>query len=229
MRWLICSVTAILLLTHAAQAQAQAQATQTRAPAPADKSVVKVETFARGLVHPWGLQFLPDGRLLVTERDGRLRLIGKDGALSPPVAGVPKVAATGQGGLLDVALDPQFAAHGLVYLTYAEPREGGLNGTAVARGRLITGPTEASAARLADVAVIFRQQPAASGGLHFGSRLAFADDGTLFVTLGERYQRDQAQNLARHFGKVVRIAPDGTFPADNPDFGQTAEIGRAHV
>ena len=204
-----------------------ARAEQTKAPAPADKSSVKVETVARGLVHPWGLQFLPKaepygGRLLVTEREGRLRIVARDGTLSPPVAGVPLVAVIGQGGLLDVALDPKFAGNGLVYLSYAEPREAGLNGTAVARGRLqLDGPS----ARLADVVVIFRQLPAASGGFHFGSRLAFADDGHLFITLGERNQRDEAQNISRHFGKVVRIAPDGSIPADNPSFGPTAAKG----
>ena len=194
----------------------------TNAPAPATKSAVKVETFAQGLVHPWGLQFLPDGRLLVTEREGRMRVVAKDGKLSPPVAGVPKAAVTGQGGLLDVALDPKFAANGLVYFSYAEPRDGTLNGTSVARGRLTA---DAAMPKLDDVQVIFRQQPAAPGGLHFGSRLAFADDGMLFVTMGERYQREYAQDLRRHFGKIVRIAPDGSIPPDNPQFGPTAAKG----
>ena len=136
--------------------------------------------------------------------------------------GVPKVAATGQGGLLDVALDPKFTGNGWIYLSYAEPRDSQFNGTTVARGRLISEP---GPPRLEDVQVIFRQQPAGTGGLHFGSRLAFADDGMLFVTLGERYQRDYAQDIRRHWGKVVRIAPDGSFPEDNPRFGPTAAKG----
>jgi aldose sugar dehydrogenase len=218
---LVCAL--LLPLVPISKARAQL----TNAPAPVSKTAVKVETFAKGLVHPWGMQFLPTaepygGRLLVTERDGRVRLIGRDGSLSPPVDGVPKVAATGQGGLLDVALDPKFATNGLVYLSYAEPRDGNLNGASVARGRLVL---DGGPARLADVKVIFQQLPAASGGLHFGSRLVFADDGMLFVTLGERYQKDHAQDLRRHFGKVVRIAPDGSIPEDNPRFGPTAAKG----
>jgi glucose/arabinose dehydrogenase len=125
---------------------------------------------------------------------------------------VPAVAASGQGGLLDVALDPAFPGNRTIYLSYAEPGEGGA-GTAVARGRLGEG-------RLEDVTVIFRQRPKVGGGNHFGSRLVFAPDGRLFVTLGERNQRDQAQSLADHLGTVVRIAPDGSVPADNPFVGQ---------
>jgi aldose sugar dehydrogenase len=219
MRHLLFAVTlSIMSLVSAPLAHAQL----TNAPAPASKSAIKAETFAQGLVHPWGLQFLPDGRLLVTEREGRLRIIGLDGQMLAPVAGVPKVAVIGQGGLLDVALDPKFSANGLVYLSYGEPRDSSMNGTAVARGRLVI---EGTSARLDAVQVIFRQLPAASGGLHFGSRLAFADDGMLFVTLGERYQKESAQDQRRHFGKVVRIAPDGTFPTDNPSFGPTAAKG----
>jgi glucose/arabinose dehydrogenase len=198
----------------AALAARPAAAEQTRAPQPAQKVAVKVETVARGLVHPWGLQLLPDGAMLVTERPGRLRLVAKDGRLSAPVAGVPTVVAAGQGGLLDVALDPRFAENGLVYLSYAEPRGGGANGTAVARGRLAR---EGNGGKLENVEVVFRQQPNGSGALHFGSRLAFARDGSLFVTLGERYQaKDKAQDLSTHYGKVVRILPDGSVPKDNP-------------
>ncbi|CAH1656572.1 aldose sugar dehydrogenase YliI [Hyphomicrobiales bacterium] len=174
-----------------------------------------VETIARGLDHPWSLAFLPDGRMLVTERAGKLRLIG-DGA-DAAISAVPTVRARGQGGLLDVALDPDFATNRLIYLTYAEPREGGLGGTAVARGKLDEG-----AARLDDVAVIFRQEPGYSGNNHFGSRLAFAPDGTLFVTLGERFDlRDKAQDLDNHLGKVVRINRDGSVPRDNPFVGRS--------
>ncbi|CAH1664103.1 PQQ-dependent sugar dehydrogenase [Chelatococcus asaccharovorans] len=174
-----------------------------------------VETVARDLDHPWSVAFLPDGRMLVTERAGRLRLIGNGNATA--VSGVPEVRARGQGGLLDVALDPDFATNRLIYLSYAEPREGGLGGTAVARGTL-----DERAARLTDVQVIFRQQPGYSGNNHFGSRLAFAPDGTLFVTLGERFDlRDKAQDLDNHLGKVVRINRDGSIPADNPFVGRS--------
>jgi glucose/arabinose dehydrogenase len=196
--------------------QGPAAAEITSAPA-APKTPIKVETVVPGLVHPWGLEFLPDGRMLVTERPGRMRLVGKDGRLSPPLEGVPSVVAQNQGGLLDVALDPAFAQTGLIYFTYSEPRNGWRNGTSLARARLVPGGADG---RLDDVTVIFRQEPAASGGLHFGSRLAFATDGTLFVTLGERYQRDYAQDLSRHWGKVIRINPDGSVPKDNPFVGR---------
>jgi aldose sugar dehydrogenase len=173
---------------------------------------IKVETLTSGLEHPWGLAFLPDGRMLVTERAGRLRLVSKDGKLSEPLAGVPGVVAQGQGGLLDVALDPDFGANHLVYLSYAEPGEGGAS-TAVARGRL-------EADGLKDVEVIFRQLPKVSGDLQFGSRLAFSPDGKLFVTLGERFKFDPAQDLSNDLGKIVRINPDGSVPVDNPFVGR---------
>ena len=139
---------------------------------------VRVVTVAEGLEHPWGVAFLPDGRALVTERPGRLRIVGTDGKLGEPFAGVPAVSATGQGGLLDVQLDPEFAKNRRVYLSYAEPREGG-NGTAVARGTL-------TANGLDDVQVIFRQDVTINGRHHFGSRLVFDRGGRLFVTLGDR-------------------------------------------
>ena len=187
----------------------------TNAPAPATPSRIKVETFAQGLEHPWGMQFLPDGRLLVTERLGRMRLIDKDGKLSPAILqGLPEVAAVGQGGLLDVLLAPDFAKSGIIYLSYGEPREDGKNGTSVARAKLVF---EGDGARLEDVKVIFRQQPAAKSGHHFGSRLVWAKDGTLFITTGERYQlRDQSQNPANDIGKIIRINADGSIPGDNP-------------
>jgi aldose sugar dehydrogenase len=169
---------------------------------------IKVETVASGLDHPWGLAFLPDGRMLVTERPGELRIVAKDGSKSEPLKGVPEVFAQGQGGLLDVKLDPHFADNDLVYLSYAEPGEGGA-GTAVARGKLGEGSID-------DVEVIFRQHPKVSGGNHFGSRLAFAPDRKLFVTLGERFTFETAQELGNHLGKVVRINPDGSVPGDNP-------------
>ncbi|MBM3114324.1 PQQ-dependent sugar dehydrogenase [Jeongeupia naejangsanensis] len=174
-------------------------------------------TVAQGLAHPWGLAFLPDGRMLVTERPGRLRIVSPGGALSAPVPGVPDVFASGQGGLLDVALDPKFATNRRVYLSYAEADSNGRAGTAVARAELVeTGGKPG----LTALQVIFRQQPKVEGGAHFGSRLVFARDGTLFVTLGERYQRDRAQDLGTHLGKVVRINTDGSIPAGNPFSGR---------
>ncbi len=165
------------------------------------------------LENPWGLAFLPDGRLLVTERPGRLRIVQADGRLSEPLANVPEVHHRGQGGLLDVALDPDFASNRTIYISYSEPGEDGV-GTAVARARL-------SDAGLSDLAVIFRQQPKVDGSSHFGSRLVFASDGTLFVTLGDRFSyREEAQNVANHFGKVVRINRDGSVPPDNPFVGR---------
>jgi glucose/arabinose dehydrogenase len=192
-------------------AQAQAPRSPTPKPVP---GVVRAETVAQGLEHPWGLAFLPDGRMLVTERPGRLRLVGKDGQLSAPLAGVPAVQARGQGGLLDVALDPRFAENRLVYLSYAEPGDGGTAGTAVARGRL-------GERGLEDVQAIYRQRPKVSGSNHFGSRLVFARDGTLFVTLGDRFSyRDAAQDVGSGLGKIVRVRPDGTVPPDNPFVGR---------
>jgi len=174
-----------------------------------EKLELRLETVAAGLEHPWGMAFLPDGRVLVTERPGRLRIVAMDGSLSAPVDGVPPVAAGGQGGLLDVALHPGFADNRLVYLSYSEPGEGG-NSTAVARGRL-------DGNSLREVEVIFSQQPKFDSSAHFGSRLVFARDGTLFVTLGDRYKRrDDAQTLDNHHGKVVRINDDGSVPVGNP-------------
>jgi len=176
--------------------------------------VLKPVTVASGLAQPWGLAFLPDGRMLVTEKRGTLRIVSKNGDVGAPLAGVPAVDARGQGGLLDVALDPKFGANRLVYLSYSEPGEGRTNSTAVARGRLEAG---GAAPRLADVQVIFRQQPKFASALHFGSRLVFDRDGRLFVTLGDRFSRMQdAQSLDTHHGKVVRIEADGGVPPDNP-------------
>ena len=173
-----------------------------------EKVRFRVVTVAAGLDHPWALAFLPDGRMLVTERPGRLRLVARDGALSAPLAGVPQVAAQGQGGLLDVILDRDFGANRTIYLCYAEPGTGGA-GSAIARARL-------GAAGLDDLQVIFRQLPKVSGGLHFGCRLAIGHDGLLYATLGERYNRDRAQDLGTHLGKVIRIRTDGAVPPDNP-------------
>ena len=175
---------------------------------------IAVETVARGLNHPWGAAFLPDGRMLVTERIGRLRIMAKDGQVSPPLDGVPRVVSRGQGGLLDVALDPAFAQNRLVYLSYAEARDGGA-ATAAGRGRL----NDAGMA-LEGFTVIFRQEPAVSGGNHFGSRLAFTPDGKLFISTGDRFKFDPAQDLSSHLGKLIRINPNGSVPPDNPFVGR---------
>ncbi|MBK5258908.1 MAG: PQQ-dependent sugar dehydrogenase [Thermoanaerobaculia bacterium] len=176
----------------------------------------RVTDVARGLEHPWGLEFLPDGRMIVTERPGRLRIVASDGRLSAPVAGVPAVAARGQGGLLDVALDPQFAKNRLIYLSFAEAGSGGTAGTAVARGRL----NEAASA-LTGVRVIYRQQPKVAGSGHFGSRMVFRRDGTLLITQGDRLNyREQVQDLSSLLGKIVRINSDGSIPRDNPFVGR---------
>lgn len=181
------------------------------------QGTIKVHTLAQGLSHPWGLAFLPDGRMLVTEKVGRLRIVDRDGKVSEPLKGVPEVVVKGQGGLLDVALDPNFAENSLVYLSYSESGDVGKAGTAVARGKL-------GADGLDGVQVIFRQYPKVDGGNHFGSRLAFSRDGTLFVTLGERFTFQPAQDLATHLGKIVRINPDGSVPADNPFVGQEGAL-----
>jgi glucose/arabinose dehydrogenase len=172
----------------------------------------RVVTVARGLDHPWAVAFLPDGRMLVTERPGRMRIVSPDGTLSPPLAGVPPVAATGQGGLLDVVLDPGFADNQQIWFTYSEPGEGG-QGTALARARL-------TANGLENVEVRFQQLPKVDGGQHFGSRIVFSRDGKLFLTLGERGRRDWSQDLSRHMGKVIRLMPDGSVPPDNPFAGR---------
>ena len=181
---------------------------------------LKPVTVASGLQNPWGLAFLPDGRMLVTERPGRMRLVTIDGKLAAPLQGLPKVEAAGQGGLLDVALDPKFADNALVYWSYSEPDpQGGRgNSTAVARGRL-------AGDRLDDVKVIFRQAPKVASNAHFGSRLVFARDGRLFVTLGDRFsRRDDAQLLGNHHGKIVRIESDGRVPSDNPFVGRSGAL-----
>jgi glucose/arabinose dehydrogenase len=186
--------------------------------APSGETKVEVTTVAKGLEHPWSLAFLPDGRMLVTERAGRLRYVTREGALSDPIAGVPAVHAQGQGGLLDVALDPAFGDNSVIYLSYAEPAPDGTNGTAVARARLDGG-------MLAGLKVIFRQRPKFKGHHHFGSRFVFAGDGNLFVTTGERNsERDKSQDLGTHLGKVIRITPDGDVPEDNPFVGREGAL-----
>jgi len=173
---------------------------------------LSVETVASGLSNPWALAFLPDGRMLVTERPGRMRIASKDGKLSPAIAGVPQVLARGQGGLHDVALDRGYAQNNTIYFCFAEPVSGG-GRTALARARLVDGDTP----RLDDVKVIFHQEGPPSSGNHYGCRIAQSADGNLFLTMGDHFtHRDQAQNLGNHLGKIVRIRPDGSVPADNP-------------
>jgi glucose/arabinose dehydrogenase len=174
---------------------------------------VEVFTVSTGLEHPWGLAFLPDGRMLVTERPGRLRMVFPDGRVSDPITGVPEVFARGQGGLLDVALDPDFESNRLVYLSYAEPGDGGA-GTAVARARLVEDQ------RLEGVEVIFRQQPKLGTGHHFGSRLVFDREGRLYITAGDRGESERVQRLDQGQGKIYRIERDGGIPADNPFTGR---------
>lgn len=200
--------------TANAPEQKPAFAGQTRAPGLSSNTVGQYTTLASGLDHPWGIAFLPTGEILVTERAGRLRVLSKDGKLSPAVAGLPAVFAEGQGGLLGVAIDPDYARNGLVYWTFSEA-EGGVNGTSAARGKLVLGPNP----KLENVQVIWRQAPKMESALHFGGRLVFARDGKLFITTGERSiqeGRAQAQKLDAALGKVVRINADGSIPSDNP-------------
>ena len=181
-----------------------------------EHGALRVSTVARGLENPWALAFLPDGRMLVTERPGRMRVVARDGTLGAPLANLPVVVAQGQGGLLDVALDREFANNRVIYFTFSEPGDGGA-ATSVARARL-------GANALEDVRVIFRQLPKVRGGLHFGSRIVQGRDGNLWVGLGERGQRDRSQDLGTHLGKVVRIRPEGGAPPDNPFAGRTGVL-----
>jgi glucose/arabinose dehydrogenase len=192
---------------------------QTRAPEHKTNVAFDVLTLSEGLDHPWALAFLPSGKMLVTERPGRLRVVAADGTLSPPVAGLPATDARGQGGLLDVALDPRFTADHLIYWSFAEPRDGGTNNTAVARGKFVDGPEP----RVENVQVIYRQSPAMTSTMHYGGRLVFGRDRTLFVTQGERAiaaGRMQAENLDSLLGKIVRIHTDGAIPKNNPFVGK---------
>ena len=174
---------------------------------------------AKGLEHPWAVAFLPQGRFLVTERPGRLRVVEADGTLGPPVAGVPPVAAGGQGGLLDVVADSGFAANRTLYFCFSEPGPGG-NSTALARARL-----SADVSRLEDVKVIFSQKPKVASSLHFGCRIVEARDGKLFLTLGDGFQRkEDAQKLDNHLGKVVRITKDGAPAPGNPFVGRAGAL-----
>lgn len=190
---------------------------QTRGCSVRSNVAVNVTVVARGLSHPWAVEPLPGGDFLVTERPGRMRVVSADGTLRQPLAGLPEIDAGGQGGLLDVALSPAFAADRTIYWSFTEPRQGG-NGTSVARGVLSDDRT-----RVDQVRVIFRALPTYNNSAHFGSRLTFGPDGKLYITTGERSDasmRRYAQQLDNHLGKTMRINPDGTVPPDNPFVGQ---------
>lgn len=208
--------------TKAANApnQQPAFAGQTRAPEVKANVAYEVSDYVTGLQKPWGLAFLPNGALLVSEKAGRLRLFA-DGRLSDPLAGVPEVDANGQGGLLGLAVDPDFARNGLVYMAFSERQADGRNNTAVVRGRLVTAAGQPP--RLEGTTVIWRQTPSIASRGHFGARLVFARDGTLYVTTGDRQineSRPNAQRLDTTIGKVVRINADGSVPKDNPFVGR---------
>jgi glucose/arabinose dehydrogenase len=207
-------VVAAALAAGAGASFAVAQAKKASEVIASEKQAFSVETVAEGLERPWGLAFLPDGRMLVTEKAGRMRIVLPDGKLSAPVTGLPKVDARGQGGLLDVAVAPDFAQTRLVYFTFAEAGEGGVNGTALGRGRLA-----GNAPRLDDVEVIWRQTPKYQSTRHFGSRIVFASDGMMFVTTGERSDREfrvKSQALDETLGKVVRLTREGRPASGNP-------------
>jgi aldose sugar dehydrogenase len=207
----------LAVLTGLAQA---AHAVQTDAPPPASPIGARAETVAKGLRHPWGIAFLPSGDMLVTERPGTVRFITADGQVSKPLLGAPKVVAAGQGGMLDVAVAPDFATTREVYISFTERRgRRHKSGTSVARFKL---QGVGSRARLTGGKVIFRQMPSYANGRHFGSRIVFAPDGKIFVTLGDRGIRKQAQNLKQHLGKIVRLNRDGTVPPNNPFVGSNA-------
>jgi glucose/arabinose dehydrogenase len=194
---------------------------QTRACAAPSGAAFEVQVVARGLDHPWAVEPLPGGDFLVTERPGRMRIVSARGNIGEPIAGVPEVMARGQGGLLDVELSPRFASDRTLWWSYSEPREDG-NGTSVARGVL-----SADGRRLEGVKVIFRALPSYDNSAHFGSRVVAGPDGNLYVTLGERSDREtrpQAQDLGSHLGKIVRIQPNGGAPADNPFVGRAGAL-----
>lgn len=177
--------------------------------ATSDSEDLQVENIADGLNHPWSLAFLPDGRALVTERSGNLRILDTNNNLSQPLEGTPQVFARGQGGLLDVHLDPEFENNQMIYLSFAEPGDNNTAATALGRGKFTGSSIE-------NFEVIFRQEPKVDGPNHFGGRIEFANDNTLYLTLGERFMFDPAQNLANHLGTIIRINKDGSIPDDNP-------------
>lgn len=204
----------IIFITVTAAACAQAESGARMIDTQSGKIVV--EELAAGLDHPWGMAFLPDGRLLVTERAGRLRILGIDNQVSPPLTGTPEVDASGQGGLLDVALDPAFATNRTIYLSFAEP---GGDGASTALARATLGDNG-----LTGLKVIFSQKPKVSGSGHFGGRIVFSPSGHLFFTMGDRQKFGPAQDLASHLGKIVRLNRDGTIPNDNPFVGRAGAL-----
>lgn len=222
MRERLLRVTLIIRLTAGAVLMAQVSLLQA-SDADSDtlvseKGRITATSVVSGLKHPWGMAFLPDGRMLVTERTGTIRYVTSDGRKSGPLSGMPDIEVGGQGGLFDVILDPDFGRNRWIYFSYSEPGDGG-NSTAVARSTLQENA-------LADLKVIFRQQPKFNSAQHFGGRLVFTPDGHLFITLGERGRRSQdAQTLNTHHGKVVRIHPDGSIPVDNPFIQDPAALG----
>ena len=192
----------------AASSQPATVASSTQAP-PVATAELQLQVVASGLDHPWGVALLPDGRFLVTERAGRLRMVGADGSVSEPLIGTPQVYAKGQGGLLDVVLDPEFASNQRIWLSFSEAGDGDTAGTAVATATLGDGA-------LTDLKVLYRQMPKVEGGQHFGSRIAFDGKGHVFISQGDRNHRPMAQDLAVLQGKLVRLRLDGSVPADNP-------------
>lgn len=211
---LLCGLSYLLLYPPFLPADAAARSTPlVMQQFPSEQGVVTVEPIARGLQNPWSLVFLPDGRMLVSERTGQLRVVTASGEIGPAISGLPDIAVGGQGGLLDVILAADYAQSGLIFFSYSEPRLGG-SGTAVARARL---RLKGNGGALDALQVIFQQQPTISSGAHFGSRLVLARDGTLWVTLGDRGSASaQAPDPGSHIGKIVRIHTDGRVPADNP-------------
>lgn len=208
----VLSLLLVALMATAAHAQSPPQQVGSFL---ADAGPVGIYPVATGLEHPWGMTFLPDGRMLVTERPGRLWIVTAEGEKTQ-VSGTPTVYAQGQGGLMDVALDPDYDANGYVYVTYARPGPEGQAATALGRGTLSETDDGAS---MEGFEVLFTQEPYLTGGAHFGNRIAFGPDGHLFLALGERFQFDPAQDLSNHLGTVVRLMPDGSIPSDNPFVG----------
>ncbi len=209
----IAALPAILLAAAATPAVAQSDKPKQVESVGTGDAYISVVEVAKGLDTPWGMTFLPDGRMLVTELPGELVIVSADGSISAPLAGAPKVDTKGQGGLMDVALHPQFASNRMVYLTFAEPGPDGTAGTALGRGRLTSD-------RLEGFEVIWRQEPKIDGPNHFGNRIAFGPDGKLFLALGERFQFGPAQDLSNTLGVTVRLSDDGSIPEDNPFVGR---------
>ena len=197
---LMCLIAIVIAPAHAQTVQS-------------DKHAFRVVTLVRGLQNPWSMAFLPDGRMLVTEREGRLRIVSKDFKLDPkPVEGLPEIVATGQGGLFDVAIHPQYAQNGWIYWAYNAPGPGGW-GTTLARGKLIS---DANNYRMIEVQLLFSMEPKTRSGQHFGGRIVFDGKGIVYLTLGDRGDKPRAQKLDDHAGSVIRLHDDGRVPADNP-------------